>query len=204
MDTLQNTPTLVLLDCQKIHFHEAGEHAVDHADTVRHIERVLTTARYCGWSVVHSQLRPQPGLSPGSRSTGSIPIDGLRPRASEAVFTRSQLSAFSDPMFEQTLTRGNQGPVFMVGFSLAFSVLATIYEASARHLHLTLVEEAIGCAPLGHQSPAAVRSFLFSLINQLAGTVGWSEVHQAWVKPGSFVSTSKWGIHHEHFRQQDN
>jgi nicotinamidase-related amidase len=203
MDRYQPTPTLVLLDCQQVHFHTTGEHVVDHAETVRHIERALTTARYCGWNVVHSQLRQQSSPPVRERRSGATPIDGLRPRASEAVSTRSQLSAFSDPMFEPMLSRSEDGPVFLVGFSLAFSVLATMYEASARNQRLSLVEEAIGCTPLGHQSVADVRNFLFGLINQLTGTVRWSEVQHAWVKPAPSISTSKWGIHDEYFRQQN-
>lgn len=202
MDWHQPTPTLILLDCQQGHFHTSGEQGNDITDTVRHIERSLTAARYCGWNVMHSQLRHAPSNRVRVHAPEDAPIEGLRPRACEAVSTRCELSAFSDPMFEQMLARSSDGPVFLVGFSLAFSILATTYDASARGCHLTLVEEAVGSAPLGQQSTASVRNFLFDLINQLCGTMRWCEVQDTWMKPGLSQSTPNWGIHDEHFRQQ--
>lgn len=198
----QPTPTLILLDCQRSHFHTDGELTFDHTATIRYIERALTTARYCGWNVMHSQLRQAPTNRIRAHAPANAPIEQLRPRASEAVSTRSELSAFSDPMFEQMLARNSDGPVFLVGFSLAFSILATMYDASARGRHLSLVEEAAGSAPLGQQSADDVRDFIFDLINQLSGTVRWCEVQHAWMKPGPSNPTPKWGIHDEQNRQQ--
>ncbi|MBV9994675.1 MAG: isochorismatase family protein [Caulobacteraceae bacterium] len=104
--------------------------------------RVLAHARTMGWRVVHSQLRRAGGcFGPGPFGA---PIEGLRPLISEPVFLRRGLSAFSNPDFALELHRARGEDVFLIGFSLADTCLATTLAALDQGLDLALVEDAVG------------------------------------------------------------
>ncbi|MGH6956110.1 MAG: isochorismatase family protein [Caulobacteraceae bacterium] len=105
--------------------------------------RVLDFAREEGWRVVHSQLHPQ-SRTPDPRTLFAAPIEGLRPLISEPVFFRRGLSAFANPAFGAELAEARGDEVFLIGFSLGDTCLATALAAIDAGLSLTLLEDAVG------------------------------------------------------------
>jgi len=135
---------LICLDLQRDHVVPGRpRYAAENAQVAAACARVLGYARDAGWRIVHSQLRhDDSGAWP--RELFSAPIEGLRPLISEPVFFRHGLSAFADPGFasEMRAARGEQ--VYLVGFSLADTCLATVMAGIDEGLSLTLLEDAIG------------------------------------------------------------
>lgn len=108
--------------------------------------RLLAHARADGWRVVHTQLRHADGLFAPTGLFGA-PIEGLRPRISEPVFFRSGLSAFSNPEFAAELRDAMGEEVYLIGFSLNHTCLATAFAAVDAGLSVTVVEDAMGVSP---------------------------------------------------------
>jgi nicotinamidase-related amidase len=105
--------------------------------------RVLEHARAQGWRVVHSQLRNSGASFFGDGIFGA-PIEGLRPMVTEPVFLRRSLSAFANTAFSAELASACGDDVYLMGFSMADTCLATAFAAVDLGLSLTLVEDAIG------------------------------------------------------------
>ena len=104
--------------------------------------RVLGMAREDGWRVVHSQYRAET-VAPWPRELFGAPIEGLRPLVSEPVYFRRGLSAFANPGFTAELRGARGADVYLIGFSLSDTCLATAL-AGVEGLSLTLVEDAVG------------------------------------------------------------
>ena len=117
--------------------------------------RVLGHARDEGWRIVHSQSR-QDDAGHWPRKLFSAPIEGLRPLISEPVFfRRGCLSAFSDPGFAAELREARGDEVFLIGFSLADTCLATALGAVDEGLSLTLLDDAVGAGASAAAAAAA-------------------------------------------------
>ncbi|WP_312166686.1 isochorismatase family protein [Phenylobacterium sp.] len=97
--------------------------------------RVLDQARARGWPVLHVHRRE-------ATPEGARPIPGLEPLPSEPVFLRPGPSAFSHPAFARQ-AMGLGGPLALVGFSLADSVLATAFAAADRKLPVEVLADAV-------------------------------------------------------------
>src|SRR5581483_5663202 len=122
--------------------------------------RVLAFARSAGWRVLHSQLRRADGsLRP--RDHFRAPIEGLRPLVSEPVYLRDGLSAFSNRDFAAALGEARAGRVYLVGFSLLDTGLATALAAVDHGLRLTLIEDAIGAGE-GHLCASTIAHALLA------------------------------------------
>lgn len=74
------------------------------------------------------------------------PIPGLEPLPSEAVFVRQGPSAFTNRTFSQT-ARILGGPLVLIGFSMADTVLATAFAAADRDLAVDVIDDAVGGDP---------------------------------------------------------
>ena len=105
--------------------------------------RVLQHARAQGWRVVHSQLRNDGACFFGGGVFGA-PIEGLRPLVTEPVFLRRSLSPFVNAAFSSELAGACGDDVYLIGFSMADTCLATALAAVDQGLTLTLVDDAIG------------------------------------------------------------
>jgi nicotinamidase-related amidase len=137
-------PWLVCLDLQRDHVVPGRPHyAAANADVAAICGEVLGFARDEGWRVVHSQLR-EDDAAPWPRDLFHAPIEGLRPLISEPVFFRQGLSAFANPAFAAELALARGKDVFLIGFSLANTCLATALAGVDAGLSLILVEDAIG------------------------------------------------------------
>jgi nicotinamidase-related amidase len=135
---------LICLDLQREYVVPGRpRYAAAHSAVVMACRTVLGTARAAGWRVVHSQTRSEEtGLSP--REMFGAPIEGLRPLVTEPVFFRRGLSAFANPAFASELRFARNAEVFLIGFSLADTCLATAFAAIDEGVSLTLVEDAVG------------------------------------------------------------
>jgi nicotinamidase-related amidase len=105
--------------------------------------RVLRLARDEGWRIVHSQFRGET-TTPWPRELFGAPIEGLRPLISEPVYFRKGLSAFANAGFTQEMRVARGADVYLIGFSLADTCLATALAGVDEGLSLTLIEDAVG------------------------------------------------------------
>lgn len=178
-------PALLLLDCQQhICFSRAAERdTLISEEVVQRIRRLLVNARHRGWRVIHSQFRADPTLDPVTMIP-AVPIEGLEPLAREAVFVRNALSAYADGDFARVIGACAGMPVFLVGFSAPFSILATAFDAVAHGHRLTIVPEAIGAPALGEQSASQVGNMTLELLNRLARTASLESIEEAWISAG--------------------
>jgi nicotinamidase-related amidase len=135
-DYAPDASALICLDLQRERL--ATENA---AATVAACRRVLEQARRRRWPVLHVHARL--GAAPR-------PIEGLEPLPSEAVFIRQGPSAFTNPAFSQT-ARILGGPLVLIGFRMADTVLATAFAAADRNLAVEVVDDAVGGDPANHQ-----------------------------------------------------
>lgn len=189
-------PTLFLLDCQQSAGTGPAEHDPGHASrgidprVVSHIRRLLITARHSGWRVIHSQFQgePVPGeLAPQGAESGAalacqaVPITGLEPLARETVFIRTALSAYADPDFGRVIESCSQTPVYVVGCSAPFSVLATAFDAHACDHVLTIIPEAMGAPALTAESGGKTGNMAFELLSRLVRIAPYSSVESEWM-----------------------
>jgi nicotinamidase-related amidase len=137
-------PWLICLDLQRDHVIPGRpQYAAGNADVVEACVRVLSLARDERWRVVHSQVREETAIA-WPREYFRAPIEGLRPLITEPVFFRQGLSAFAADGFAEELRDARGAPVYLIGFSLADTCLATVIGAVDEGLSLTLIEDAIG------------------------------------------------------------
>lgn len=118
---------------------------------------VLENARRRRWPVLHVHRRE--ALPEAGR-----PIPGLEPLPTEPVFVRPGPSAFSHRAFAQAaLALG--GPLALMGFSMADSVLATAFAAVDRDLAIDVIRDAVATGLAGDP---ALRHALFAPLAALA------------------------------------
>jgi len=138
---------LVCLDLQRDYVVPGrSRYAPAHSAIVRACRQVLDLARAGGWRVVHSQKRND-DVSLTPRDMFGAPIEGLRPLVTEPVFFRRGLSAFANPAFAAEMRAARGADVYLIGFSLADSCLATALAAVDEGLELTLLDDAVGAGP---------------------------------------------------------
>lgn len=139
-----NRPWLVCLDLQRDHVVPGRpRYAAENSEIAATCARVLSFGRDEGWRIVHSQLREK-DTAAWPRGLFHAPIEGLRPLISEPVFFRQGLSAFTNPAFAAELRLARDADVFLIGFSLADTCLATALAGVDAGVSLVLVEDAIG------------------------------------------------------------
>jgi len=138
---------LICLDLQRDYVVPGrARYAPAHSSIVLACRQVLDIARASGWRVVHSQTRHD-DLSLMPRDMFGAPIEGLRPLVTEPVFFRRGLSAFANPPFATEMRAARGAEIFLIGFSLADSCLATALAAVDEGLELTLLDDAVGAGP---------------------------------------------------------
>ena len=133
-DYAPDAAALVCLDLQRERL--ATENA---AATVAACRAVLDQARRRRWPVLHIHAR-------GGGGSSHLPIPGLEPLPSEAVFIRQGPSAFTNHTFSQT-AQILGGPLALIGFRLADTVLATAFAAADRNLAVEVIDDAVGGDP---------------------------------------------------------
>ncbi len=142
----QRRSWLICLDLQRDHVVPGRpRYSAGNADVADTCARVLSLARDEGWRVVHSQFRADT-VAPWPRELFAAPIEGLRPLVSEPVYFRRGLSAFANSDFAAELRAARGHDVYLIGFSLADTCLATALAGVDEGLSLILVEDAVGAS----------------------------------------------------------
>lgn len=142
----QRRSWLICLDLQRDHVVPGRpRYSAGNADVAATCARVLGLARAEGWRVVHSQFRAE-SVTPWPRELFAAPIEGLRPLVSEPVYFRRGLSAFANPGFATEIRAARGHDVYLIGFSLADTCLATALAGVDEGLSLILVEDAVGAS----------------------------------------------------------
>jgi len=137
-------PWLVCLDLQRDYVVPGRpRYAAENAEIAATCARVLGYARDENWRIVHSQLRDDETAA-WPRDLFHAPIEGLRPLISEPVFFRQGLSAFGSPGFAAELRLARGKDVFLIGFSLADTCLATALAGVDAGVSMIFVEDAVG------------------------------------------------------------
>jgi nicotinamidase-related amidase len=154
-------PLLICLDLQRDYVATGRpRYAPANAAVAEACIGVLKRARAGGWRIVHSQRQRALEAAFGA-ALFNAPIEGLRPLISEPVFIRRCLSAFSEPEFAAELHEAKADTVYLIGFSLADTCLATTLAAVDHGLTLTLIEDALGgVAADGEPAARFARSIL--------------------------------------------
>ena len=135
---------LVCLDLQRDYVIPGRpRYTAGNADVASICARVLGLARDQNWRIVHSQVREE-DTTAWPRELFRAPIEGLRPLITEPVFFRRELSAFANAGFAAELRAARGAEVYLIGFSLADTCLATALAGVDEGLSLTLVDDAIG------------------------------------------------------------
>ena len=111
----------------------AGEDPRAYHRCVSNSRRLLGHARDAGWDVVHVLGRELPARA----------IPGLEPLASEPVFQRDGVSAFSSRGFRRRMRTWPSPELVIIGCSLTSTCLATALAAFDRGAPATLVLDAI-------------------------------------------------------------
>ncbi|MBS0410675.1 MAG: isochorismatase family protein [Proteobacteria bacterium] len=139
-------PRLVCLDLQREYVVPGRPLYADGAGRVAETcATVLQHARLAGWRVVHVQRRHADGLFERSGYFGA-PIEGLRPLITEPVFARSGLSAFCNPDFAVEMREAWGEDVYLMGFSLDRTCIATVFAAADAGLSVSVLCDATGVA----------------------------------------------------------
>lgn len=160
-------PRLVCIDLQREYVIPGRPLYADGAGLVAdHCARVLAIARAQGWRVIHAQRRHAEGLFDRSSYFGA-PIEGLRPLVSEPVFAHSGLSAFGNPDFAAEMQDAVGEDVFLIGFSLSSTCLATALSAMDLGLAITVIAEAVGAAPARGLDAGAARDAAMALLSPM-------------------------------------
>jgi nicotinamidase-related amidase len=171
-------PRLVCLDLQREYVVPGRPLYADGAGLVAdHCTRVLTFARRQGWRVIHAQRRHAEGLFDRTSYFGA-PIEGLRPLISEPVFAHTGLSAFGNPDFTAELRDAVGQDVFLIGFSLSSTCLATALAAVDLGLTITVVDEAVGAAPAPGLAAGDARAAAITLLSPIVGLVSADELFE--------------------------
>ena len=111
----------------------AGEDPRAFQRCIRNSRRLLSHARAARWEVVHCL----------SRDLAARAIHGLEPLASEPIFKREGVSAFSSRGFRQRLRAWPNPELLIIGCSLGSTCLATAFAAFDRGVPASLVVDAI-------------------------------------------------------------
>jgi nicotinamidase-related amidase len=152
---------LICLDLQRGRLRAEGAEEV-----IQACRRVLEAARARHWPILHVHRR-EPVSDHGR------PIAGLEPLPSEAVYFRHGPSAFSNRGFRQA-ARALGGPLALIGFSLADTVLATAFAAADRELPVDVIGEAVAVG--GPGSLRAALSTPLTAMTPLARILPFNEL----------------------------
>ena len=169
-------PRLVCLDLQReyvvpgrpLYAEGAGRVAETCAAVLRH-------ARAHHWRIVHARRRQAEGLFDRAGYFGA-PIEGLRPLISEPVFARSGLSAFCNADFAAEMCDARGEEVFLIGFSLNKTCLATVFAAADMGLNVTILTDATGAAGAGEPEARQLREAAERMLSPLARLATSDEV----------------------------
>jgi nicotinamidase-related amidase len=173
------TRWLVCLDLQRQYVVTGHpQYRAEAAEVVRRCARVLDLAREGGWRVVHSQLRHEAGG--WRRDHFGSPIEGLRPLISEPVYLRDGLSAFCDRDFSAKLREAVGDEVYLIGFSLADTCLATVLSAVDHGHRLALIEDAVGIGASEGATPSQIARCLMKPFVRLTSSL---EVERSVLEP---------------------
>lgn len=148
-----------------------------------HARACLSHARDLGWPVAHVQSRHS-RLS--QNPSFARPIDGLEPLPSEALFLTQRRSAFAHAELRARLIAERPPSVFLVGFSLAFEGLASLFDASDLGASLRVVEDAVATPPIGDRSAAEMDRAALAIAASLSCVVSSADVLQT--SPNRIVS----------------
>lgn len=143
----------------------------------------LSHARDNNWSIAHV-LRRHTQLRRSHNFTR--PIDGLEPLPSEALFITEQCSAFAHIELRARMLADRPPAVFLVGFSLAVEVLASVFDAADIGAPVRVVQDAVATPPIGDRSAAEMDRAAFAIAASLSSLVSSADVLQT--SPARIVS----------------
>jgi nicotinamidase-related amidase len=144
MRSYEESPWLICLDLRSDYVSQ--EHPLFDKGALRilpQLRSLMDRGRRNGWRLLHSVN--------AQRRIGAA-IKGLEPRPDEAVFKRPGVSAFSSPHLRTLAQEENPIRIFVAGFGLGTTALATAIVGAELGLPITLVEDAVSATAIGDRS----------------------------------------------------
>jgi nicotinamidase-related amidase len=145
---LHNPPPLLLcVDLQKEHLTPGRRHImVDVDDVLAKCSAILGQWRSELWPVAHLKRVAQSAWFNAASSLTDW-LDELRPLPGEMVFEHPLPSAYSSKRFSTyRFDIGRSSRIYMIGFSLEESILATVVEGFHRGHTVRVVADAVACS----------------------------------------------------------
>lgn len=177
-------PWLLCVDLQKEHVTPGRPLYAPHAEAaVKAAARVVDHARRHGWTVIHAHRRRHSGLFAGGAMSAAI--EGLWPLASERVFRREGLSAFSNAALAELVQRAAPPELYLIGLCLHQSGLASAFSAADLGLEVVVISDATAAAAAGGFGAETTAAFARAIL----------EPHVTFVTSSSLPSAATPGLH---------
>jgi nicotinamidase-related amidase len=138
-----NTPILINIDIQREYttpgrpFYLSGI-----GPSLENCRRLLRHARGSSWPVVHVRHIQRRGHLFDEAMEFSRFVEGFEPLSSEPVFTKSNLSCYSDDAFSRMMDSACDDQVYVAGYNSLMCCLSTLVDAFHRGHRVNFVADA--------------------------------------------------------------
>ena len=137
-----DSPMLVMIDVQR-EYATPGRpfYLKEMAPSLENCRRLLAHARASSWPVAHVRH-----VQDGQLFNGALPssrfIQGFEPKPDEMVFTKGNLSCYSNDEFSRLMRAACGDRVYIAGYNSLMCCLSTVVEGFHRGHRLTFVSDA--------------------------------------------------------------
>lgn len=171
------TKMLVLIDVQREYNTPGRPFCLNGVETpLANCRRLLEHARSHGWVVAHVRHQ-QPGrhlFNPDHEYSRFV--EGFEPLAHEKVFTKGNLSCYSDSACARFLETAKNEEVYVAGFNSIMCCLSTVVEAFHRGQRLNFVHDASLARSTPHADEATAHLHATDIISIYAGVTDTDRV----------------------------
>lgn len=140
--TANSAPTIVAIDLQKEYVTQGRPFFLRGIESsLDNCRGIIAEARRRAWTLVHVQhVQDGAAFNPETPFAGFI--EGCQPLATEMVFAKSKLSAYTNPGFGRLMAKLKGKPVHVIGYGSTMCCLSTLVEAHRRGHRLSFVSDA--------------------------------------------------------------
>jgi nicotinamidase-related amidase len=173
------TPLLLLIDVQR-EYTTAGRpfHLQGIGPSLENCRRLLGHAREKSWPIAHVR-HVQQGQLFNEALPYSLFVEGFEPRAEEMVFTKGNLSCYTNDGFRRLMEAVDGEPVFLAGYNSLMCCLSTLIQAFHEGQRLNFVADASLARATAHADEQTAHLHATDIISIYANLVKTSDVLQA-------------------------
>ena len=137
------TPILINIDIQREYTTQGRPFYLNGIEpSLRNCRRLLRHARASSWPVIHVRHIQKKGHLFDEAMEFSRFVEGFEPLPNEPVFTKSNLSCYSDPAFGRMMESACHDRVYVAGYNSLMCCLSTLVDAFHRGHRLNYVADA--------------------------------------------------------------